>query len=263
MRAEPTDDKGGNPFSRRRALRKAGVLGLGVVFAPVLPEHTTLAQSAPTEVLGSLLELEYLERAFYQEGLEAEVIPSEAEEELFQELYDHDAAHVDWLCSSVGEQDGSPAEEPSFDFTAGGQFAPFDDYRQFLLLAQGFKDMTVRAYQGQIPAFLESELLTGVLQIHSVEARHAAAVRRLLAREGVAPGQRGWIEAAGAEAPDVLTDLGIYAGEDDLTVAGDDLGDLDYADVFITAAYDKPMARQEVQEIIQPFIVEAEGRGRL
>ena len=49
-------------------------------------------------------------------------------------------------------------------------------------LAQAFEDTGVRAYKGQAKNLISTpDLLTAALQIHSVEARHAAAIRDLIA----------------------------------------------------------------------------------
>ena len=89
-----------------------------------------------------------------------------------------------------------PFDESSFDFTAGGAFPdPFSDYGVYLALSQAFEDTGVRAYKGQaanISAGLKVEvsgvgtfnLLTTVLQIHALEARHATEVRRIRASMG-------------------------------------------------------------------------------
>ncbi|MBA3895161.1 MAG: ferritin-like domain-containing protein [Gemmatimonadales bacterium] len=50
----------------------------------------------------------------------------------------------------------------------------------FKILAQGFEDAGVRAYQGQLGALKPfGAFLTAAATIHSVEARHASQVRRL------------------------------------------------------------------------------------
>ncbi|MGI9113912.1 MAG: ferritin-like domain-containing protein, partial [Chthoniobacterales bacterium] len=56
----------------------------------------------------------------------------------------------------------------------------FSNYRTFLELAQTFEDTGVAAYKGQATNLItSSKLLTAALRIHSVEARHAAEIRRL------------------------------------------------------------------------------------
>ena len=79
-------------------------------------------------------------------------------------------------------------KKPNFDFTAKGAFGDvFSNYKTFLALSQAFEDTGVRAYKGQAGNLKASdEILTAALQIHSVEARHAAEVRLIR-------GQPAWI----------------------------------------------------------------------
>lgn len=99
--------------------------------------------------------------------------------------------------------------DEDFDFTAGGQFDPFNDYPTFLLLSQAFEDTGVRAYKGQAPKMAGNDLLTAALQIHSVEACHA--------------------------------------GEDNATQAGVDQQTLgDYSAAEVTEAYDEPLTMEAV-----------------
>jgi rubrerythrin len=54
------------------------------------------------------------------------------------------------------------------------------------MLGQTFEDLGVKAYEGQAGNLKSNKLiLTTALRIHSVEARHAAEVRRVR-------GQRAW-----------------------------------------------------------------------
>ena len=51
----------------------------------------------------------------------------------------------------------------------------FSNYKTFLAVSQALEDTGVRAYKGQAGNLKSSdEILTVALQIHSVEARHAA-----------------------------------------------------------------------------------------
>ena len=67
------------------------------------------------------------------------------------------------------------------DFTAGGKYADvFSNFKTFLALSQTFEDLGVAAYKGQAGNLMGyGAILTAALQIHSVEARHAAEVRRI------------------------------------------------------------------------------------
>jgi len=74
--------------------------------------------------------------------------------------------------------------KPVFDFSGGngtmlGPFATvFTNCNVFLAVAQTFEDTGVRAYKGRAGELVGGgDLLTAALQIHSVEARHAAHIR--------------------------------------------------------------------------------------
>jgi rubrerythrin len=241
-----TDDT----ISRREALDQLGSVGLSVAAASVPlavlgRSNRSFAQSAsdPVEIFNFALTLEFLEDSYYRQGLNASnLIPSEARP-IYEQVSEHESAHVTVLTSTIEDLGGDPVSftDDDFDFTAGGNFDPFNDYPTFLLLSQAFEDTGVRAYKGQAPNIAGNELLTPALQIHSVEARHAAEVRRLRAESGASI--KPWItNADNGSAPEA-----VYAGEDNATQVGIDqqsLGNFSAAEV--TEAYDEPLTMEEV-----------------
>ncbi|MBA2660659.1 MAG: ferritin-like domain-containing protein [Bradymonadaceae bacterium] len=241
-------------ISRRDALRDFSATGLGIALAAVplalgLFSRKAFAGPMPsvTEVLNFALTLEYLEAEFYRLGLEAAVMPVGRDREIFQLVFEHEVAHVALLQDALG---ADAVAMPTFDFTAGGAFAPFEDYQQFLILAQGFEDTGVRAYKGGAPALIDAaDVLTTALQIHSVEARHAAVIRRLR-------GERGWITGATTTAP-ANTIQAVYEGEDNTTQGGVDLAVAlsQYSEDRITEAFDEPLTIEQVNAIAGMFIV--------
>jgi rubrerythrin len=259
------EDASPAPSSRRDALRRAGQVGLGLALGAVpaafLTARDAQAQDMPVaDVLSFALTLEYLEWQYYEQALSDDSslsFPGDAEEK-FTEIRDHELAHVRFLEDQLDLSEDE--NRPAFDFTAGGMFdpGPFEDYPTFLLLAQAFEDTGVRAYKGGAPALIGDPALTPALQIHATEAAHVSVVRRMVAAEGLAPGQDAWIEGAGAQAPDALSGYmsnAIYAGEDDLSVAGNDVSGVgDYSSELVTEAYDKPLGMSAVNSIAGPFI---------
>lgn len=205
------------------------------------------------DVLKFALTLEYLEREFYQLGLDSGVIPS-ADETVFSTISRHEDAHVDFLLAALGLTDGDL--KPVFDFTgAPGGLAldPFNDYPTFMALAQGFEDTGVRAYKGQAGALAnDNDLLTYALQIHSVEARHASQVRRMR-------GEKGWITRSQNTLPAPFA--AIYGGEtpeSNLVQGGVNLSGLFGSaggDDAVTEAFDEPLTMDEVLAIGGLFIV--------
>ena len=268
--AEPASSA--SSLSRRDALHRAGQVGLGLALAAVpgafLSARKARAQDvAPAEVLSFALTLEYLEWQYYEQALSDDSslsFPGDAEEK-FTEIRDHELAHVRFLEDQLDLSEDE--NRPAFDFTAGGMFdpGPFEDYPTFLLLAQAFEDTGVRAYKGGAPALIGDPALTPALQIHATEAAHVSVVRRMVAAEGLASGQDAWIEGAGAQAPDALSGYmsnAIYTGEDDTSVAGNDVSGVgDYSDELVTEAYDKPLGMSAVNGIVKPFLGSGGGGG--
>lgn len=215
----------------RRAFAQGGGLPAGII-----------------DVLNFALTLEYLEDEFYRTGLDSGVIPS-SDVPVFQPISEHEAAHVALLTAAISSGGGTPVAKPTFDFTAGGAFPdPFSDYPTFQALAQGFEDTGVRAYKGQAGALISNnDILTTALQIHSVEARHASAVRRL--RE-----QKGWItlNQSGIPAPAVQP---IYNGEENTVQGGVDTAQFATAEAA-SEAFDEPLTMEQVNAIAGLFIVQ-------
>ena len=253
--------------TRRQALGKTAKLGLGLTLACAPAAATVLArrvygQAMPSalDILNYALTLEYLEDSYYRQGLDVEgLIPDGPAREVYELISDHESAHVAFLTAVIDGLDGDPVafQDSDFDFTALGT-DPFDpaNYAFFLTLSQAFEDTGVRAYKGQaanLPrdeSFNGTNLLTAALQIHSLEARHAAEVRRLRAMMDVAIEPWIVLDNAGG-APDA-----IYAGEANTTQAGIDttaLGD-GFSAENASAAYDEPLTMDEVLAIAGPFI---------
>ena len=251
--------------SRRDALRGFGRLGAGLAFASVPLGLATMARSAfaqgglpqqIVDVLNFALTLEYLEAEFYTRGLAASstiAFPDAMTRETFRIIRDHEVAHVDFLRNALGS---AAVAMPEFDFTAGGMFGDvFSNYATFVTLSQGFEDTGVRAYKGQAPNLMSNgDILTAALTIHSVEARHAAKVRRLPG----SPAAQAWIPgaSAGPGAPAALAP--IYAGEDNVTQGGVDVTTLVPGTVSmedVTEAFDEPLTMEQVLAIVDPFIV--------
>ena len=195
------------------------------------------------EVLNFALTLEYLEAEFYNNGLASGLLTGEALT-TFKQIAKHENAHVALLKSALGS---AAIAKPNFDFTAGGAFPnPFGNYPMFMTLSQAFEDTGVRAYKGQAPRLMPTpDVLTVALQIHSVEALHAAKVRYL-------NGNKGWIvlNEAMKGAP-----AAVYAGEQQTTQGGVDLVALTgYSAARISEAFDEPLTKEAVLAIATPFI---------
>src|SRR5690606_2739644 len=238
--------------SRRDALGNLGssVAKVAIASAPLMlgvMAKSAFAQSGNipqgiSDVLNFALTLEYLEDEFYKAGLAASgLIPGNART-VFQQIGKHETAHVVLLESVLG---ANAVAKPTFDFTAGGAFPDvFTNYQTFLALAQGFEDTGVRAYKGQAANLIsDNGTLTVALQIHSVEARHAAQVRRMR-------NQKGWVTNA---TTDVAALAAVYAGDGETMQAG--VNTATYVNAAAASeAFDEPLTRDAVLAIAGMFI---------
>ena len=226
---------------------------------PMLPpsglDDAAAAQAA--EVVDSLrliLLVAYLQSELYARAAAAAGFIATTDAAVVTALNTQEAQHVTRLAALITARGGPALAKPTFDFTAKGALPGFafaaGQYETFRILAQAFEDLGVRACKGQIQALVADEpALNAVLAIHAVEARHAAAVRRLR-------GKKGWI--TGSSPDDVPAFLqGIYAGEDVTTQ-----GTVNVAGAIASSggaeaasqAFDEPLATAQVTAIITPFL---------
>ena len=206
------------------------------------------------DVLNFALALEYLEFEFYDTGNNLAMIPS-AYKDAFEIIRRHEQVHVRLLKSVLGSD---AIAKPKFDFSAKGTFNDtFSNFQTFAAVAQTFEDTGVRAYKGQAGNLMNAKpILQVALQIHAVEAAHAANVRYMR-------GQKGWITggtAAMQGLPAVLN--GNYAGEDNVTQGGVNLASALVGNAslkipitmdMITESFDEPLTKEQVLALVAPF----------
>jgi hypothetical protein len=134
------------------------------------------------DVLNFALTLEYLEAAFYKQANGSSGLIPQKYRQLFRTIGAHETAHVALLKGALGS---AAVKAPAVDFTAGGKYADvFSNFETFVAVSATFEDLGVAAYKGQAGNLIGTPVLTTALQIHSVEARHAAAVRPLAGKAG-------------------------------------------------------------------------------
>lgn len=243
----------GRLTSRREALGRLFKLGGMGVTAPII--LATLAQDAygkslPGEVLEVLrfaLLLEHLEDEFYDKAMDApNLIPPEYRR-VFEQIKEHEDAHVKLLAVATA----TPLKFVKFDYTAGGQFPDvFSNFRTFLAVSQAFEDTGVKAYKGQATRLMgpKSLFLSIALRIHSVEARHAAVVRRIR-------GAKGWITGSSREGLPRVTQA-IYSADGATSQLGIKLtGVAGTSGTAAGEAFDEALSKPEVLAIVRPFIV--------
>jgi hypothetical protein len=169
----------------KRATLAATPLFLGALFQKAYAGTASL----PMDVLNYALTLELLEADFYRQFIAAGTIPAGAPAAAIAKIKQHEDAHVTLLTGAVTRAGGTPVTGTA---TSGIRFrasALPASYADQLVVAQLLEDTGVRAYKGRAAELVGTDLLTTALQIHSVEARHAAHIRTMR-------GQRPWVNSA-------------------------------------------------------------------
>ncbi|QYA27028.1 ferritin-like domain-containing protein [Gramella sp. MT6] len=228
---------------------------------------TFFQENSAVDALQLALTLEYLEAEFYMKALDSGVLNgNQRAMDAYMQISKHEDAHVAFLKAGLEGAGATPVESPTFDFTAGGAFDPFNEngigqetaYAQLLALAQAFEDTGVRAYKGQAGNLMGTAFLEPALQIHSVEARHASEIRQIR-------GLEGWITGSmrGDDMPEATQP--VYDGEDNVTQGGVDVTTLTFADPIVgdvnaavTQAFDEPITAEQATAIAGLFIVSDE-----
>jgi len=266
-RVDPEINERINP--RRSAIKNMSSLGSKIALAGIPLALSSLFKKAYgqqsttviNDVLNFALTLEYLEAEFYTQGLLSSAITSAATPAAIGALTtirDHENQHVAFLKSVLG---AAAVAKPNFDFTAKNTFPTvFSNYDTFLAVAQVFEDTGVRAYKGQAPALLGNKVvLTAALNIHSVEARHAAHIRYMRrGRGGAAAAVKPWITGANDTGIGAAVDKS-YAGEANVTQAMVNITTLpgvggNISTNAATEAFDEPLTKAQILEIVTPFL---------
>lgn len=265
--------------SRRKVMKNfanlSGKIALAAVPMAVASMFTKAYGQTPASVnaiLNFALTLEYLEAEFYNNivGSAGFLTATAGVQASLRKVQDDENKHVAFLRTVLGT---AAVPKPTFDFSAGNGSGtgPFAGYRASLTvqlaMAQVFEDTGVRAYKGQA-ANLQSNrtVLTAALNIHSVEARHAAYIRyiRRGLDQAIPASQKPlkpWITLnfSGIDFPPAQAAINpSYAGEEVTTQAGVNIVGLGGA--FNTAAaasegFDEPLTMAQVLAIVDPFIV--------
>lgn len=178
------------PTSRRRFLRLAATGGAGAgaaallaacgddgdstAAAPAMKPMTQAEMDGDLAILNYALTLEHLETDFYAKALAAGVL-RRGERELAKRFGESERQHVQALSGTIRKLGGTPVAAPRTRF-------PLQDRRKVLELAATVENLGAAAYLGKAAEIRSPEVLAAALSIHSVEARHAAALNRLLGK---------------------------------------------------------------------------------
>jgi hypothetical protein len=155
--------------SRAELLRDAAVAATALLLGAGGP---TAGASRRTDVaiMNFALSLEYLQAAFYTEVERMGVLHGELARQA-RTVGAHERAHVAAFRKALGP---AAIARPRFDFRGATE-----DPARFRKTAVAFEDLAVAAYKGQAPKLGNRGYLAAALGIHTVEARHAAWIRRL------------------------------------------------------------------------------------
>jgi Ferritin-like domain len=156
--------------SRADFLRKATLGGAALLGALALPETSAAATKNDVGILNYALVLEYLQASFYTETERIGGVGSKALEAT-RVVGAVERAHVKALRKALGS---AAVARPTFNFRG-----TTEDTTKFLKTAVAFEDLAVAAYKAQAPLIDSKAILAVAISIHSVEARHAAWMRRL------------------------------------------------------------------------------------
>jgi rubrerythrin len=156
-------------FLRRAALGSAALLAASATPASAAPGRRDEA------ILNYALTLEYVQDSFYSEVERLGSLTGGLAEQA-RVVAAHERAHVVALRKVLGSR---AVKRPRFDFRGATE-----DEERFRKTAVAFEDLAVAAYKAQAPLIERRAYLVPALAIHSVEARHAAWIRRLA---GIAP----------------------------------------------------------------------------
>ena len=154
-------------FIMKSALAGAAVYGAASV-GPMVSK--ALAQGGDVDILNYALTLEYLQAAFYTEAERLGALKGDFRRQA-RIVGAHERAHVTALRDVLGRR---AVNRPKFDFRG-----VTEDQVAFRRTAVAFEDLGTAAYKDQAPKLKSRAYLSAAIRIHSVEARHAAWIRRL------------------------------------------------------------------------------------
>jgi rubrerythrin len=147
---------------------------------------TTGDNTSDLKIVNYALTLEYLEATFYKEVLDSGAIKDKKLGELAKRIHENEQEHVAALTAAAKSLGGTPAAKPKTAFQDVIAKGP----KAILETAATVENLGAAAYLGQAGNIKSKDILAAALSIHSVEARHAAALNQLVGR-GFGDGKGG------------------------------------------------------------------------
>ena len=191
-----------DPSDRKRFLRMMGGAGAASAFAIFVAAcgddddssnssgsdggtktNSEAAMAGDLAIVQYALTLEHLETDFYNAVIDAGVIKDMALAETAKLIRDNEQEHVTALTGTVKQLGGTP-KRPKTNFDSvleGGE-------KMVLETAATVENLGAAAYLGQAGRIKSKEILAAALGIHSVEARHAAALNTVVGKTIVPDG---------------------------------------------------------------------------
>ncbi len=222
-------------------------LFMSLFIIPTAPAHAQGARLTTRQVVEYALTLEKLEADFYRRAVAATksgglVNAPQVAKDAIISYGDDEVSHVAVLSGVLKSLGGDPnaitiPANPNYNAILGG-YSPFANLKDFLQATQYVEDLGVAAYKGQVQNLQAAgaagkTVLAGALEIHTIEARHAAGIRYLrqtLLNANVRPWIRSPIEV---KYPEIRTGYPI-----------------DFAD----EAFDGFATRDDVLKIVGPIL---------
>jgi Ferritin-like domain len=176
-----------HPASRKRFLRTAGAAGAGALSAAIAacgggkkkasttPVNGESSRVGDIAIVNFLLSLGHLQAALYHRAARAGLFRGR-ELDLILGFGEQELEHVDAWTAALRQLGGRAARISTPRFT-------LDDPTKTLKTAQRLENLGAAAYLGQLPRIGDRQVLAAALAIHTVEARHATTLNRLLDKD--------------------------------------------------------------------------------
>lgn len=192
-----------DPSSRKRFFKMLGGAGAVSAFSVALAacgddDDTSSSDAAPVaksaadsnksdlDILNYALTLEYLEADFYAKTIASGLVKDPKVGSIAKKFGETEREHVDALIATIKKLGGTPVAAPKSNFQP-----TFDKGLMATLnAAADVENLGAAAYLGQAGNIKNKEVLAAALAIHTVEARHAAALNILVGR-GFGDGKGG------------------------------------------------------------------------
>jgi rubrerythrin len=186
-----------DPSSRKRFFKMMGGAGAVSAFSVFLAAcgdddkkdaststPAAAASSSDDDMKGDLhilnyaLTLEYLETEFYKEVIASGLVKDAKVASIAKKFGATEQEHVDALTATIKSLGGTPVKAPKTNF------GPTLDkgLKTVLETAATVENLGAAAYLGAAGGIKNRDVLAAALTIHSVEARHAAALNTLVGR---------------------------------------------------------------------------------